>query len=146
MPEVRTASTCRSQKGMTILRRPTVRSIAILLLAPVGACSLECTLIGCDTGLAVVVEDPPAFPYRVEVFPPVTGPRYVMNCTSPSVCFEGRVFFGEFLPRSVTVEVIGSSGTRRHEVLNLEYENLYPNGRACGSACRQATIHVPDDA
>ena len=104
--------------------------------APAGR---VCTQIGCDSGLAVVVEGTPPGAFRVEARASGEAPR-VEECRSARDC--GRIFFTGFLPAEVTVEVIAGEATSSRTVLPA-YETLTPNGPDCPPTCRQARVTVP---
>lgn len=129
------------------MRRPEIL-LALLFTAAVSpACSRStpppqraCTLIGCESGLTVVLDDAPAEPYRVEVSAPgETEPR-VVECSSASPC-GGRVFLRDFTPESATVRVVAGGDTVAREV-RPTYETLQPNGPGCPPTCRQAEVRV----
>ena len=98
-----------------------------------------CTLIGCEDGLAVVIEGAPQGPYRVEARAEGEAPR-VQECPSTASC--GRIFFADFLPAEVTVEVI-AGGSASSRTVRPAVETLEPNGPGCPPICRQARVIVP---
>ena len=117
------------------------------VLATLGGCDSDtvsqgCTLIGCASGIEVVLEQPPAVPYRVEAYVSSQMPRYVYRCDSGS-CLP-RIFFEEFTPFRVFVEVISGTGTQVYEVIP-RYSESRPNGPQCDPLCRNAVIRLPSD-
>lgn len=102
-----------------------------------------CTMIGCDSGITIVLENPPAGPYRIEAYVYSQGPRYVHRCERQSGCAT-RVFFPEFTPYRVFVEVISDVGTQRYEVVP-KYQESQPNGPDCPPLCRTAVVRLPSD-
>lgn len=102
---------------------------------PFGAC----TLIGCDDGLSVRFEQPPAGPFRIEATVPGDPTEHVIDCASAEACFPR---FSGLVADRVTIRLITQQGTRTRE-FQPRYRNVYPNGRRCGPACRQATVTLP---
>ncbi len=98
-----------------------------------------CTKIGCESGLSVVVEGTPPAPYRVEARAAGESPR-VRECPSPQEC--GQIFFADFLPAEVTVEVIAGA-ERSSRTVRPQVETVQPNGPDCPPTCRQARVTVP---
>jgi hypothetical protein len=128
---------------LTILRICT--AVAALGLASCGDFlgSDSCTLIGCTSGLNVVLEDVTSAPYRVEVYSGPSTTRYVLECTA-NPC--AQIFFPDFTPQRVFAEVIRPNQlTRRYEVIP-SYSESRPNGGNCPPLCRNATIRLPSDA
>lgn len=125
-----------------------MRHIHLALLAMIlAACGtnndpgLICTEIGCNSGIAVVLETPPSLPYRVEVYAPGSSKtRYVHDCPTQSSCTPG-IFFQDFTPDRVIVEVITASGTQRHEAMPI-YSETQPNGPGCPPVCRNAMVRI----
>ena len=118
----------------------------ILLTSVLGSCGsilgTDCTEVGCTSGVEIILEQPPAGPYRVEV---VSGPgdaRYVYEC-SEARCPD-RVFFPDFTPHRVFVRVITEEGTQQYEVIP-QYVESRPNGRRCPPLCRRAQVRLPSD-
>ena len=66
-----------------------------------GTVPKVCTLIGCDSGVEVVLSPQPAASFRVEVFPPGSPASYVRDCESAAACNE--IFFEAFTPDYVNV-------------------------------------------
>ena len=102
-----------------------------------------CTEIGCDSGIEIVLENRPAGAHRIEAYVYSQGPRYVYRCDQPSGCSD-RVFFTEFIPNRVFVEVISDTGTQRYEAVP-RYQEARPNGPECPPLCRTAVIRLPSD-
>lgn len=113
-------------------------SAAAALLAgcnPFGAC----TLIGCHNGLSVEFERPPAGAFRIEASVPGDPTQYTIACTSAAACFP---MFPDLVAEQVTIRLITQEGTRTQE-FRPRYQDVHPNGRRCGPACRQATVTFP---
>lgn len=102
-----------------------------------------CTLIGCHSGIEVIVEDPPESPYRVSASVAGTTTRYVYECPSEAGCAD-RIFFPDYTPDRVFIEVTSAAGTIRYEVLP-DYAESQPNGPNCPPLCRIAVIRLPTD-
>ena len=101
---------------------------------PFGAC----TLIGCEDGLSVRFDRAPAGAFRIEASVPNDPRQYAIDCADAATCM---MMFPGLVAERVTVRVISQAGTHTQE-FQPRYEKLYPNGRRCGPACRQATVTV----
>ena len=119
-----------------------------LLLLCFAACSVECTLIGCNSGLIVRLAALPASAFRVEVFrgQPDQQPAYVIvyTCGTPSQGSLGcpdLLNFQDFFVEHFWIRITTSAGTQTSEH-TVEYRQVYPNGPDCGPGCRQATVTV----
>jgi hypothetical protein len=97
-----------------------------------------CTLIGCESGLEIVLEARPAGAFRVEASAP-GQPARVIDCPTAASC--ERIFFDDFTPDSVTVRVTAAAGAMSWNG-RPSYRTLQPNGPACPPTCRQATVRV----
>lgn len=119
------------------IRSPLLYAAAAVLAGctPFGAC----TLVGCDDGLAVQFQQPPASPFRIEASVPGDPTQYAIDCASAQACFP---MFSGLVAERVTIRLITQQGTRTQE-FQPGYKNVYPNGRRCGPACRQATVTFP---
>ena len=95
-----------------------------------------CTLIGCDSGLRVVLTAPPTAPYRVEAYVPGSAVRQVRQCTAGGPC---DIAFAGFTPGQVTIEIITTVDTLRRDVAP-SYQVSRPNGPGCDPECRNATV------
>lgn len=127
------------------MHMPSPVRIAVLLAvlpagcAPAAPAPRICTKIGCESGLSIEVEGAPQDPYRVEARAAGETPR-VRECPSPPEC--GRIFFPDFLPAEVTVEVI-AGGERSSRTVRPNVEVVQPNGPGCPPTCRQVRVTVP---
>jgi hypothetical protein len=101
---------------------------------PTGAC----TLIGCHDGLSVRFSRPPAGAFRVEATVPNDPTVVAFECTDVAGC---PLIFPDLVAKQVTLRLITQQGTITQD-FQPRYENVYPNGRRCGSACRQATVTI----
>lgn len=102
-----------------------------------------CTLIGCSSGITVVLENKPTSPYRIEVYSGnSTGPRYVFQCDAQTNCADP--FFFDYTPDHVFVDVVVGSNRTTYEVVP-KYTESRPNGADCEPLCRQSTIRLPSD-
>jgi hypothetical protein len=119
-----------------------------LLLSAVALSSCQgvfgprtCTLIGCNSGLEVVLEAPPTVPFRIEVEVPGQADRKVFQCPDPSRC-EDRAIFSDFTPERVRIHVVTAAGTESYEV-RPSYAEHRPNGSGCPPLCRTARVVLP---
>jgi hypothetical protein len=114
-----------------------------LAAATLAACNpvVTCTLIGCSSGLVVRFDREPPRPFRLEATVPNDPTPRVIEC-SAAVC--PPPVFEELIAEQVTIRLTTPAGTRVQE-FRPRYQDQYPNGRECGSACKQAvvTIAVP---
>ena len=118
------------------------RSLAtacVALLAGCNGISGACTLIGCDSGLVVLLAQAPTGPYRIEVFSREDAPHYAFDCAVPGQC--GDVRFVDYTPESVTIRVTTSAGTRE-QTAQPKYSVYRPNGPNCEPTCRSAAVTV----
>ncbi len=99
-----------------------------------------CTMIGCENGLSVVVEDPPAGDYQLVLNAPGEQDR-VRDCTANEPCDRGA-FFGNFEPETVTVRVVAGTDTLRSVTVSPEWRDNQPNGPDCPPTCRQAVVTI----
>lgn len=115
-------------------------ALYLFAAATLAGCNpvITCTLIGCHNGLVVQFDRMPTQPFRVEAIVPNDPAQHVVECDA-NRC--PHVLFPDLLPEQVTIRVTTAAGTRTQE-FRPKYENLYPNGRRCGPACRQATVTV----
>jgi hypothetical protein len=101
---------------------------------PFGAC----TLIGCENGLSVQLSRPPVGAFRVEATLPNDPAVLAIDCTNATSCL---LMFPDLVAERVTLRLTTAEGTITQE-FQPRYEDLYPNGRRCGPACRQATVTI----
>jgi hypothetical protein len=99
-----------------------------------------CTLIGCESGLAIEFATVPTEAVRVEAFVREGGPRYVFDCPDANRCGPG-VFFPGFTPEVVTIRVTTASGSTTQTV-RPKYTKSRPNGPDCPPECIQARVQV----
>jgi hypothetical protein len=101
-----------------------------------GAFGVDCTQIGCEDGLAVlIVGDLPAdATVRVEA----DGEKRTFTCAPTHQC---AGFFAGWMPAQVAITVTLEDGSLTR-LATPDYELLYPNGRRCGAACRQGEVSV----
>lgn len=99
---------------------------------PFGAC----TLIGCDDGLSVRFSRPPTGAFRVEATVPNDATVVSIDCADAATCL---LMFPGLVADQVTLRLITPQGAVTQQ-FQPRYEDVYPNGRRCGPACRQATV------
>lgn len=123
--------------------RTVIVASTLALTSASSGCSTDCTLIGCFSGLFVVLSAPPSTPYRIEVYAGGSPARYVWACPTGGDC-GGRALFPDFRPESGIAEVItGTDTTRFVLAAPIRYTENFPNGRDCGGACYSATVTLP---
>lgn len=101
---------------------------------PFGAC----TLIGCDDGLSVQFSRAPVGAFRIEATVPNEPAVVAIDCVDATNCL---LMFPGLVAEQVTLRLITSEGTVTQE-FEPRYDDVYPNGRRCGPACRQATVTI----
>jgi hypothetical protein len=127
------------------MRTPALSAALAIVAAAAAGCSQPatanrvCTMIGCESGLTVIVEAAPQGPYRVEARAAGEEPR-VRECQSEQDC--RRIFFADFLPEEVILEVIAGDARSSHTV-RPQVVTVQPNGPECPPTCRQARVTVP---
>jgi hypothetical protein len=112
----------------------------VVLALSATACGMDCTLIGCDSGLALRFPTPPTAPFHVEATSPDSGPRSY-DCSNNTGCLFGTNI-PDYLPETVTL-VVTYQGRTSTTIVRPAYEVSRPNGKGCGPLCRQATITLP---
>jgi hypothetical protein len=128
------------------MKPPIMSCLAALVLAacsPFTNTARVCTEIGCNSGIKVILESPPAGAYRIEAYVYPQGPRYVFRCERQSGCMD-QIFLVEFTPYRLFIEVVSDSGTQRYEVVP-KYQESRPNGPDCPPHCRTAVVRLPSD-
>lgn len=101
---------------------------------PSGAC----TLIGCEDGLSVRFSRPPAGAFRVVATVPGGLAVQPIDCADASTCL---LMFPGLVAGEVTLRLVTAQGTLTQQ-FQPRYQDVYPNGRRCGPACRQATVTI----
>jgi hypothetical protein len=104
------------------------------------ACSTDCTLIGCDSGLVLRFATPLAGSFHVEATSPDAGSRSYDCATSPG-CLDGAFIVGYF-PKTVTLTVTYQGRTATTTV-SPTYQESRPNGSGCDPLCRQGIVTLP---
>lgn len=118
----------------------------VAIVPLIAACSHSaapqraCTLIGCESGLEIRLDAPPAGAYRVEVGSPGVAEPRVQACDPATRC-DGRVYFRDFTPEVATIRVIAGADTLTR-TLRPSYETLRPNGPDCPPTCRRAEVRI----
>ena len=129
-----------------IKTRLTVRGASIsavlltLCLAPSG-CELPggaCTLIGCESGLVVMVQGSPPGPWRVEASAPGLDTQ-VRECPAGAQC--GSVQFPGFTPPTATITLTMGERTATSQVTLVRRE-VRPNGPNCEPTCNQPLVTI----
>jgi hypothetical protein len=128
--------------------RAAEKLIPLLVAMLTASCSAVtgdkvCTLIGCSSGLVVVLPSVPGGPYSVELLldSPTPGARYMYECAGGPAC-QGEIFFAQVTPPRALVRVTTSTGVRLTEVTTVNYVRSQPNGPDCGPTCFTARINA----
>jgi hypothetical protein len=114
--------------------RSLLLSAAAALMA--GCMPGVCTETGCEDGLTVRFDAPPTGAFRVEAVVRNHPGEYAFDCTDAGACL---TMFRGLVAERVTVRLITAQGTFSRE-FQPRYREVYPNGRRCPAACRQATV------
>ncbi len=126
-----------------------MRCAAVLLLLLAG-CSestgIECTGIGCASGLQVNFDRVPPSGTVVILQFDSSEVRWEVECGTDANCSNG-LFFPGLVVDYVALRLVTAEGEILHE-LRPEYEVSHPNGPDCPPTCRNATVTValPTDA
>ncbi len=104
-----------------------------------GCMPSVCKEIGCEDGLTVRFDSPPTGAFRMEAFVANQPGEYAFACTDAAACSS---MFRGLVAERVTVRLITAQGTFSRE-FQPRYREVYPNGRRCPAACRQATVAFP---
>ena len=121
------------------MRRP----LWLVAVAITAACnsSFDCTLIGCVSGLTVVIDNAPPGPITIEATTSgAPGPIHTGACPATIGC-TNTVFLAAFTPSRAQLTVTTTAGTRQQEV-TPNYVTSQQNGRRCSPTCRNATVHI----
>ena len=123
------------------------RPLIVLALVALAGCGESretrmCTLVGCSSGLQVDLESTPV-PFRIEARVPGSSSRYVAECTGREPCT--TVFFEDFTPASVRIQLIADGDTARW-LAEPVYVEERPNGPDCPPVCRIGRVRVPATA
>lgn len=117
-----------------------VAVIAITSCAPRETETRACTMIGCESGVAVDLSALPSGAFSVELTPLPDGAPTLKQCTTAAAC--GRsLFFAGVATDSVAIRLATSAGTRTVRA-RAEYVTSQPNGPQCDPTCRQARVAV----
>ena len=103
--------------------------------------STACTLIGCESGLTVEVQNAPPGPITVQASViGASGAVYTATCPGTTGC-TNAVFFPAFTPEQARLTITTTAGTRQQDV-TPSYTTSQPNGPRCGPTCRNATVRI----
>lgn len=98
---------------------------------------VACTMIGCSSGVRVVIEGNVPERYTVHVSEGAQTLRTIV-CTADAAC---DAFIEDELPTEVVVRITWADHDRDWTV-NPTYRDVQPNGPACPPTCRQGTIAI----
>ncbi len=117
-------------------------ALALGLGAGISGCGLftdegPCTLIGCESGLTLIMEGAPT-PVTLQVRLP-DGTVLDRQCL-PQACALGTLFHGVKAPSvEISVTIDGHTETL---TTSLTYEHYHPNGEDCGDPCLVTSVHL----
>lgn len=97
-----------------------------------------CTLIGCENGLTVTLQNAPAGAFAVELRVPGAAVRR-QECASAAQCT--TLVFDGVVEAAATVAIITPGGEVTRDV-RPQYTRLRPNGPDCEPTCLQARVTV----
>jgi hypothetical protein len=98
---------------------------------------VACTMIGCSSGVRVLIEG--SAPERYTVHVNASGRTLrTMECTAGNAC---DIFIENETPTEVVVRIVWGDRDREWTV-NPTYRDVQPNGPACPPTCRQGTIAI----
>ena len=117
--------------------------IASLALAACSSTSVECTTIGCESGLTVNLEGAPQGPWSISVSS--QGVSFAQDCPAGTNC-DGKRFFPGFMPALVTVTVTRGANTVQHFNQPTTQTIFQPNGPRCEPTCNQRSVTVAPPA
>ena len=104
------------------------------------ACGVDCTLVGCTSGLILELTATPTSAYHVEVqSSPAIGTRSY-DCPTGVRCHIEETFDG-FLPETATI-IVSYQGRTQTTVVRPAYAQSSPNGKRCGPTCVSARVMV----
>lgn len=125
-----------TQLVRSVFQLATVATLGVLGTGT--GCGVGCTLVGCESGLAVRVSPRPTAPYRVELILD-DGTRRVWRCDTTNC---GDPFFADYLKSTVIVDFIIGSDTTRAERTQIRYEKSQPNGAKCDPTCYRGEVTI----
>lgn len=96
-----------------------------------------CTLIGCESGVNILLGSGYVTPVTVEAGP-VDGAMQSRTCDSALACTAG-VFFADLSAPELRVRVI-SAGDTIVRTVRPDYRVTQPNGPDCPPTCRQGQV------
>jgi hypothetical protein len=114
--------------------------LAALVFGGGVACSpvaLNCTDIGCTTGLRVAIQGTPAESFTITATAPESEPQ-VIECSPANPC---RLLFPDYTPAQVTI-TYESATTTVEQMFEVGYERQRPNGPDCPPECLTATVTI----
>lgn len=128
-------------------RRVSFGWVAIVLITACGGNEQEaespapaqvaCTLIGCSSGMRVLIEGSVPERYTVHVNAG-SGTLRTLECTSGTAC---DVFIENETPTEVVVRITWGDHDREWTV-QPTYRDQQPNGPGCPPTCRQGTVAI----
>ena len=102
---------------------------------------MDCTVIGCQSGLSIQFSSPPTAPYHVEATSPDAGARS-FDCTLTTGCTPPPLQMVDYTPETVTL-IVTYAGHTSATTLKPTYQVSNPNGRSCAPTCHVGTVTLP---
>ena len=119
-----------------------LKFIRIGALALCGmACGVDCTLIGCDSGLKIQFASAPSAPFRIDASSADAGTRSY-SCGNNTGCITPSLTISDYVPENVTL-IVTYEGRTTTTTVRPSYTESTPNGKGCGPTCPVATIALP---
>lgn len=121
--------------------RLVVRGIAAAAVLAAAACTTDpnqCTLVGCDSGVLVVIDGIVSAQVTAEILVDGVVEVQAICATSQGVC---QLVLADLTPTQLTVRVTGAAATAE-ESFSPTYEEQRPNGPDCPPVCLVARVDM----
>ena len=103
---------------------------------------VNCTEIGCSSGLFVQLATAPAGAVKIEIVGSGPGSAtYVFDCTA-STC-PSSAFFRSYFGADPLIRVTTSAGVKETQFHGVTYTVSHPNGTGCPPTCKHGSVTVP---
>ena len=118
-----------------------LRIFCLIAFGSIGCSSYTeaCTLIGCSSGLTVMLDGSPPGPWTIQV--QAGGTTMAKDCPAGGNC-GGLMFFENFVPTTVSVTVTRGAFSVTYTNLTPTPKVVQPNGARCGPTCQQPFVVV----
>lgn len=118
----------------------TVSLVAGLTVLVGGCAPRACTEIGCVSGLSILLVNPPAGVYHLQVEVPGEPLRIVRCGDAEGGCASGTFFLEETTPAQLTIRLVSAGKAIASQTVRPKYDTFRPNGRRCPPLCRTARV------